>query len=209
MKAGLKQSALVRTMMRSAATLIHSGFGPYSLRQTVTVFCCGAFLHFSALRMLKCAVFLQTHATELMRPEHRSQIAENYKRKIETMVRKRDKAGGSVEAPEATSPCPNCSAPVPESELECGGCKFSIPFCVVTGKHVVADDYTACPSRRFDATYSKFTASIEQHKVCPMCNSEIVLGAVRKIDDPRARLLRRNLMDKEEEEAEAAAEKRA
>ena len=39
------------------------------------------------------------YATELMRPEYRSQIAEAYKRKIETMVRKRDKTAKEAETP--------------------------------------------------------------------------------------------------------------
>lgn len=55
-------------------------------------------------------------------------------------------------------------------ELECPGCNTSIPFCIVSGKHVTADDYTICPSCRFDATHSLFLAFVEKNKVCPMCN---------------------------------------
>ena len=47
---------------------------------------------------------------------------------------------------------------MPCTELECKACQFSIPFCIVTGMHVVADDYTVCPSCRFDATHSAFVA---------------------------------------------------
>lgn len=133
------------------------------------------------------------YATELMRPEYRPQIAEAYKRKIETMVRKRDKTATAQEPAEPQTPCPNCQHPVPETELECSGCNTSIPFCVVSGKHVTADDYTICPSCRFDATHSLFVEFIEKNKVCPMCNQEVVKEAIRKIADPKAHLLRRNL----------------
>ena len=48
-------------------------------------------------------------ASMLMRPEYRAQIAENYKRKIEAIVRKR----ASMEEPEEPkTACPHCSTPV-------------------------------------------------------------------------------------------------
>ena len=37
---------------------------------------------------------------------------------------------------ELNTPCPSCKSPVPESELECDNCRMSIPFCIVSGKHV-------------------------------------------------------------------------
>ena len=49
----------------------------------------------------------------------------------------------------------------------------------------MADDYTVCPSCRFDATYSLFVNFIDKNKSCPMCNQEIVATAIRKIEDPK------------------------
>ena len=72
------------------------------------------------------------HAMTLMRPEHRSQISDTYKRKIESMVRKGSKNADSTFDPdEPSTPCPSCSASIPESQLDCDSCKASIPFCVV------------------------------------------------------------------------------
>ncbi len=41
-----------------------------------------------------------------------------------------------------------------ETQLECANCHNSIPYCVVTGKHMVISDASMCPSCRFPATYS-------------------------------------------------------
>lgn len=125
---------------------------------------------------------------------------------------------------QATAPCPSCSTMIPETSLDCHSCKFAIPFCVVSGKHIVADDYTGarssqnfssfssslgvgrlamqclafsltsaphycgwydttvCPSCRFEATHSSFTTFIEKNGSCPMCDQEIVLASVRKME---------------------------
>jgi len=123
------------------------------------------------------------HAQTLMRPEHRSLISDTYKRKIEGMVRKGSKTADETHDPdEPTSPCPSCSTMIPETQLDCHSCKFAIPFCIVSGKHIVADDYTVCPSCRFEASHSSFTAFIEKNGSCPMCDQEIVLASVRKME---------------------------
>ena len=38
---------------------------------------------------------------------------------------------------------------IPESSLDCHSCKLAIPFCIVSGKHIVADDYTGAQSHSF------------------------------------------------------------
>ena len=43
-------------------------------------------------------------------------------------------------------------------------------------------DTTVCPSCRFEATHSSFTAFIEKNGSCPMCDQEIVLASVRKME---------------------------
>ena len=67
----------------------------------------------------------------LMRPEYRKTISEQYKRKIENIVRKPDKEEFVEE--EAMCACPFCHAQGPETELECTSCKNVIPYCIATG----------------------------------------------------------------------------
>ena len=84
------------------------------------------------------------HASTLVQPENRSQLQEQFKRKIEAIVRK---AGDrtNLEEPETPSPFdPN--AMVAETALECPSTRNTIPYCVATGRHVVLHDLTLCPS---------------------------------------------------------------
>jgi len=122
------------------------------------------------------------YATKLMAPELRPQIAEAYKRKIETIVRKPDK----TEASEEYCPCPFCNEPGPETELACDSCKRDIPFCVASGKRMRVADWAQCPSCRFPCNASAFVKTIAQEKTCPMCSQQIVLAAIKILDDPLA-----------------------
>ena len=56
-------------------------------------------------------------------PLCRNLISENYKRKVEKLVRKYEK----VEEKDPVTPCPYCSSLVPNMQLECGHCKRMIP----------------------------------------------------------------------------------
>ena len=123
------------------------------------------------------------HAVVLMRPEHRPNIDEKYKKKIEGIivilpqmslpqvsedfsftfsplsgiVRRPPPKKGDEEGepqPEVT-PCPYCSSGVLETELYCSQCKSSLPYCVATGYHVVGDDLTACPQCHFPGLRSE------------------------------------------------------
>lgn len=125
-------------------------------------------------------------ATKLMAPELRPQLAEAYKRKIETIVRKPDKS----EVDEAYCPCPFCGEPGPETELACDGCKRDIPFCVASGKRMIVSDWAQCPSCRFPCNASAFVKTIAQEKTCPMCSQQIVLAAIKILDDPLAPFLK-------------------
>ena len=120
----------------------------------------------------------------VLAPELRPQIAEAYKRKIETIVRKPDKS----EADEAYCPCPFCNEPGPETELSCDSCKRDIPFCVASGKRMIVSDWAQCPSCRFPCNASAFVKTIAQEKTCPMCSQQIVLAAIKILDDPLASL---------------------
>lgn len=89
------------------------------------------------------------------------QIAEAYKKKIESIVRKPTKQ----EEEEPVTPCPYCACKSPCTSLDCIQCKNRVPYCIATGLRMVANDWTFCPSCRFPALYSKFKALIDSEKV--------------------------------------------
>lgn len=63
------------------------------------------------------------------------QVDPKYQKKIEAVVRKppkRNKLGEIEEAEEPSTPCPFCSTPLVETELNCSHCKNTIPFCIAT-----------------------------------------------------------------------------
>ncbi|XP_025088691.1 WD repeat-containing protein 19-like isoform X2 [Pomacea canaliculata] len=93
-----------------------------------------------------------SYAAMLMRPEYRNSIDLKYKKKIEMIVRKPDK----TEEDEPLTPCPVCGFLLPETELACPDCKNQLPYCVVTGRHILREDFTACPSCDFPAIFSEF-----------------------------------------------------
>ncbi len=93
-----------------------------------------------------------SYASVLMRPEHRAEIDEKYRKKFEGIVRKRPgrgEKGVSNEDPPRSTPCPYCSHQVPEPDLYCPQCKSNLPYCIATGYHVVAGDLSVCPACRF------------------------------------------------------------
>merc|ERR1712217_705254 len=61
------------------------------------------------------------YACTLMRPEYRPQVAEQYKKKIENIVRKL--IGDCNENMEGSAPCMYCSFTIPASQLDCPNCK--------------------------------------------------------------------------------------
>ncbi len=52
---------------------------------------------------------------------------------------------GGQEPEEPTSACPYCHAGFAETELECPACGGLAPYCIVTGKHMVVDDWCPAP----------------------------------------------------------------
>merc|ERR550514_2119341 len=133
-------------------------------------------------------------ACTLMRPEHRSQISDHYKRKIETIVRKpQNTEGGAQSVREEMSPCPYCSSPLADSPLDCPHCKNISPFCIVSGMHVVASDWSHCPHCLFPAKYSQLyelakgaPGEAEKGVVpeCPMCGTVLKPSEVPHVPDP-------------------------
>ena len=123
-------------------------------------------------------------ATTLMRPEYRSQIGDAYKRKIEAIVRKPGERN-DLDEPETPSPF-DPKAMTPETHLECPSTRNTLPYCIATGRHVVLNDLTLCPSCSFPALFSEFTKMIESESQCPMCQQEVNLSAVRKMEESEA-----------------------
>ncbi|EYC36630.1 hypothetical protein Y032_0873g2807 [Ancylostoma ceylanicum] len=109
-------------------------------------------------------------AVMLMQPEYRQKIDAKYKKKIELFVRRTDKVD---DVEESRPPCPHCSYPVPETILACDNCKSTIPYCIVTGRHIVDSDFAQCPSCNFPAYYSELKKLLALNEMCPMCSSPL------------------------------------
>lgn len=122
-----------------------------------------------------------SYAAMLMRPEYRQKIDLKYKKKIEQIVRKPDK----TEEEKAQDPCPYCNNEVAQTKLDCPECKNTIPYCIITGRHMVKDNWTMCPNCFFPALYSELVSLLESgESVCPMCSQGIVASEVKLIKDP-------------------------
>ncbi len=112
-----------------------------------------------------------------------AEISEKHKKKIEGLVRKRGKEEMSdpVELP---APCPFCQAPVPSTELDCGACRNTLPYCIVTGKHMVLDDWAQCPGCKFPAMHSMFVKLLRDTPNCPMCDAFVDPVKLQKVAQP-------------------------
>lgn len=121
------------------------------------------------------------YASMLMRPEYRPHIQEQYKRKIEAIVRKPgDKT--DVEEPETPSPY-DTNVRIPETVLECPSTRNAIPYCIATGRHITLSDLSLCPSCGFPALYGPMCTLIESDGSCPMCSQEVSVTQLNKMDE--------------------------
>nr|CAD2134648.1 unnamed protein product [Meloidogyne enterolobii] len=108
-------------------------------------------------------------ASQLFQPIYRQKIDEKYKKKIELVVRK---FGQNAEDPnERLQPCPYCGTPVNEFNLSCSNCQANIPYCILTGKHIIREDFARCPKCNFPGHLSEFYKLTDLH--CPMCYEQI------------------------------------
>ncbi|CAD7939338.1 unnamed protein product [Amoebophrya sp. A120] len=122
-----------------------------------------------------------TFAVMLMRPEHRSQVSEQYKRKIETIVRKKQGSedGGQQTVPHAE--CPHCETSIPRSSIECAHCLNILPLCIYSGLFVTREDYSFCPKCRFPARYTEITKAADDP--CPMCGAQFLSQDLELVRD--------------------------
>jgi len=122
-----------------------------------------------------------SYAAMLMRPEYRSSIDAKWKKKIEQIVRKPDK----TEEDEISDPCPQCGTNLPQTALECEECKNTLPYCITTGRHMLKDDWSECPSCQFPSLYSVFTEfTADGETPCPICNKVVDPTLVKLVENP-------------------------
>eukprot|EP00727_Mastigamoeba_balamuthi_P013091 m51a1_g8404 putative wd repeat-containing protein 19 isoform x1 (1404) ;mRNA; r:243939-249400 len=119
-------------------------------------------------------------ASMLVMPEYRKDIPPNYKKIVEGIVRKMEKTNDEEEQ----APCPNCAAPLARSELDCPSCKSFLPYCVVSGRHMVLDDWSACPSCTFPALFSQLQQLAAAGGACPMCEQPVQADAIKREVNP-------------------------
>ena len=122
-------------------------------------------------------------AVQLTRPEHRSSIAEKYKKKIEALARRPEEE----EAVEPSCPCPFCAFPLPVSSLNCPSCSNVVPWCIVSGMHVQVSDLSYCPSCHFPASHSLMLDVAKQQEPCPMCGAAVREEQVKKLTEDEGR----------------------
>ena len=113
-------------------------------------------------------------AAMLAKPEYRQLVIEKYRKKIELLARRPE----TEEEPQPAPPCPYCAAPLPQGVLDCPSCSNSVPWCVASGRHVVADDLCQCPGCGFPATASLFRETLAEEQCCPMCATPVPAASV-------------------------------
>jgi WD repeat-containing protein 19 len=105
------------------------------------------------------------YATILMRPEHRSNIDVNIRRKIEAIVRRKaSNLMDEVAEDETECPVSNDSTTMGCYQLESPKTRDAVPMCVITGKHMVLNDWCFCPNSKYPALYSEYLKYIEREK---------------------------------------------
>lgn len=127
------------------------------------------------------------YACVLMRPEHKDNVEEKFKKKIEALVRR----PSDEELEERMCNCPFCGSGVATTDLSCQACKSGLPMCILTGTVVLANDASACPSCCFPASLAALLQlSQSAEPICPMCNVAVSPSQVLPAPDPVAFLRR-------------------
>ena len=124
------------------------------------------------------------YACTLMKPEYRKDVSEQYRKKIENIVRKPPPDSESRDALEANMPCMYCGFSFAESQLDCLNCKNISPFCIASGMRMLKEDWSNCPACNFPARHSVFTATLQANDQCPMCDSVVKPHEVLMVPDP-------------------------
>uniref|UniRef100_H3HC99 Anaphase-promoting complex subunit 4 WD40 domain-containing protein n=1 Tax=Phytophthora ramorum TaxID=164328 RepID=H3HC99_PHYRM len=118
-------------------------------------------------------------ATLMRTPEYRGSMDKDIRRKIEAIVRRPNKE----QPPDTRTPCPYCSHELAEADLDCPTCKNAIPYCIVTGYHMVKDDWTQCPRCTFPGLHSQFVEHLATDATCPMCEQPVTPDDLHKVPE--------------------------
>lgn len=102
------------------------------------------------------------YAVMLMSQHRKSIQPDEVRKSIEGIVRR--KSMYTEDIPEETSLCPISNQPVEETLLECPTTRDAIPMCIITGKHMVLNDWCFCPNTHFPALYSEYIQYIQIEK---------------------------------------------
>jgi WD repeat-containing protein 19 len=113
-------------------------------------------------------------ATELLKPGNREKLDAKYKKKIETIVRKKDTA----EQDEDQDECPFCQTALPVTALQCYNCSNRLPMCIASGFFVNRADFCQCPHCQFPARREELVALLETEDKCMMCYEPINSSAL-------------------------------
>lgn len=105
------------------------------------------------------------YAVMLMRPEHRSSIDVNLRRKIEAIVRRKS-SNLADESAEEETPCPvsNDGTLMGCYQLESPVTRDAVPMCIITGKHMILSEWCFCPNSKYPAIYSEYLKYIERER---------------------------------------------
>ena len=123
------------------------------------------------------------YAALLMSPENRKEIPEKFRKKIEAIVRKKRGTLSDVD-PDATPSPYDTKIRVPVNELVCPTTRNDIPWCIISGYHMRADDWCICPNTNMPALYSKYMQWIEVDKTDPITGKPVDVGGIVKVKDP-------------------------
>lgn len=99
------------------------------------------------------------------------------------------------------TPCPFCGDLVLDFQDDCQKCLNYIPFCIASGKHVVAEDLAVCNECKFPTNYSYMKKMLNTdgiEKTCPMCNCDVTINDFTFLGEKGVSTLKRAAPPKEE-----------
>lgn len=103
------------------------------------------------------------------------------------------------------APSPISGEMIPVTELVCSVTKNDIPFCIVSGYHMVAGDWCICPNSRFPALHSKYVRYLQgQEQVDPILGQPVRATDLIIVDDPSEIIRSYNDFGKDGEDEDAS-----
>lgn len=125
-------------------------------------------------------------ASQLMQPQYYSNIEEKRRRPIEQIVLK---SSNPQDVTEPYTPCPICETYMAESSLLCSSCMNQVPMCIITGLHMVRDDFCECPRCCYPFLLSAAKEYFKEEHNCPLCGAPISSIHLVQVKKPTFELL--------------------